>query len=120
MMPTRLGERQETANTVSGFSRVLAYLPGADTGEADLDPARVLTATLAGASFGCSLGGVVLLCIPILFSVFSVGSRLGGDRRKGGWVSSNLATDVSAEVAPHGLSYTPTSGLKLWVPPHGS
>jgi Mn2+/Fe2+ NRAMP family transporter len=52
-------------------------------GAADLDPAAVLTATVAGASFGYSLGWVVLLCVPVLFTIFAVSSRIGGQTRKG-------------------------------------
>jgi Mn2+/Fe2+ NRAMP family transporter len=52
-------------------------------GAADLDPAAVLTATVAGATFGYSIGWVVLLSIPVLWSVFSVSARIGRDSRKG-------------------------------------
>src|SRR6478609_2733507 len=62
------------------FRRIV---PGIIAGAADLDPAAVLTATVAGASFGVSLGWVVLLCIPVLFSVFAVSSRLGQQTGKG-------------------------------------
>src|SRR5215470_15084765 len=58
----------------SGSPRML---PGIIAGAADLDPAAVLTATVAGASFGYSLGWVVLLCVPVLFSTFAVSSRIG-------------------------------------------
>src|SRR5215469_17071718 len=58
-------------------------LPGIIAGAADLDPAAVLTATVAGASFGTSLGWVVVLCIPVLFSIFAVSSRIGQETRKG-------------------------------------
>lgn len=58
-------------------------LPGIIAGAADLDPAAVLTATVAGASFGYSLGWVVILCIPVLFTVFAVSSRIGGQTGKG-------------------------------------
>src|SRR5215471_13241490 len=58
-------------------SRAAKALPGIIAGAADLDPAAVLTATVAGASFGYSLGWVVLLCVPVLFSVFAVSSRIG-------------------------------------------
>jgi len=52
-------------------------------GAGDLDPAAVLTATVAGATFGYSVGWVVLLAMPVLWSVFSVSSRIGRDSRKG-------------------------------------
>src|SRR5690348_7099880 len=58
-------------------------MPGIIAGAADLDPAAVLTATVAGASFGTSLGWVVVLCVPVLFSVFAVSSRLGQETKKG-------------------------------------
>src|SRR5215467_907700 len=64
-------------------SRAAKALPGIIAGAADLDPAAVLTATVAGASFGYSLGWVVLLCVPVLFSVFAVSSRMGSQTRKG-------------------------------------
>jgi Mn2+/Fe2+ NRAMP family transporter len=58
-------------------------VPGIVAGAADLDPAAVLTATVAGATFGYSVGWVVLASIPVLWSVFSVSSRIGRDSRKG-------------------------------------
>src|SRR6516225_4481124 len=63
--------------------RAARALPGIIAGAAELDPAAVLTATVAGASFGYSLGWVVLLCVPVLFSVFAVSSRIGHETRKG-------------------------------------
>src|ERR1051325_12122822 len=65
------------------FSKAAQMLPGIIAGAADLDPAAVLTATVAGASFGTSLGWVVVVCIPFLFSVFAVSSRIGHETRKG-------------------------------------
>src|SRR5579864_4213611 len=64
-------------------NRAARVLPGIIAGAADLDPAAVLTATVAGASFGYSLGWVVLLCVPVLFTIFAVSSRIGGQTRKG-------------------------------------
>jgi Mn2+/Fe2+ NRAMP family transporter len=58
-------------------------LPGIIAGAADLDPAAVLTATVAGASYGTSVGWVVLFCIPILQSVFGVAARIGHETRLG-------------------------------------
>lgn len=77
-----MGENGEVAdrNNVSFASRVI---PGIVSGAADLDPAAVLTATVAGASFGLSVGWVVLLCIPILIAVFSVSARIGHETRLG-------------------------------------
>src|SRR5215470_19335092 len=63
--------------------RAARALPGIIAGAADLDPAAVLTATVAGATFGYSLGWVVLLCVPVLFSVLRVSSRLGLQTGKG-------------------------------------
>jgi Mn2+/Fe2+ NRAMP family transporter len=60
-----------------------AFVRGVVAGAADLDPAAVLTATVAGATFGYSVGWVVLLAMPVLWSVFSVSSRIGRDSRKG-------------------------------------
>jgi Mn2+/Fe2+ NRAMP family transporter len=62
------------------FKRVI---PGIITGAADLDPAAVLTATVAGATFGLAVGWVVLLCIPILMTVFGVAARIGHETRLG-------------------------------------
>lgn len=67
----------------SFYQRLLNSVPGVIAGAADLDPAAVLTATVAGASFGYSVGWVVLLCIPVLYSVFAVASRLGHETRRG-------------------------------------
>src|SRR6516162_8048155 len=82
----RLAEPSENSGnsgstTLTG--RTARVLPGIIAGAADLDPAAVLTATVAGASFGYSLGWVVLLCVPVLFSVFAVSSRIGNETRKG-------------------------------------
>ncbi len=62
---------------------VRRIVPGIIAGAADLDPAAVLTATVAGATFGLSVGWVVLLCIPILISVFGVAARIGHETRLG-------------------------------------
>src|ERR1051326_1569146 len=65
------------------FHKAARTMPGIIAGAADLDPAAVLTATVAGASFGVSLGWVVVLCVPVLFSVFAVSSRIGQETKKG-------------------------------------
>jgi Mn2+/Fe2+ NRAMP family transporter len=57
--------------------------PGVVAGAADLDPAAVLTATVAGASFGYAIGWVVLLLIPILWTVLTVSARIGQQTNKG-------------------------------------
>src|SRR5579871_4505999 len=65
------------------FHKAARTMPGIIAGAADLDPAAVLTATVAGASFGYSLGWVVLLFVPVLFSAFAVSSRIGQETGKG-------------------------------------
>lgn len=65
------------------MERARKLLPGVISGAADLDPAAVLTATVAGAGFGYSLGWVVLLCIPVLHTVFAVSSRIGQETSRG-------------------------------------
>src|SRR5260370_10209221 len=65
------------------LNKATRTLPGIIAGAADLDPAAVLTATGTGASFGVSLGWVVVLCVPGLFSVFAVSSRIGQETKKG-------------------------------------
>ncbi|HTK94182.1 MAG TPA: divalent metal cation transporter, partial [Terriglobales bacterium] len=57
--------------------------PGIVTGAADVDPALVLTATVAGAAFGYSLLWVVLLCVPFLLNVLHVTARIGHETRQG-------------------------------------
>lgn len=64
----------------SSFRRVLFSLA---TGSADVDPALVLTATVAGAAYAYSLLWVVLLCVPLLISIFVVSNRLGSDTGTG-------------------------------------
>jgi Mn2+/Fe2+ NRAMP family transporter len=71
------------AAAVSIAERITRTVPGVIAGAADLDPAAVLTATVAGVSFGYSLGWVVLLCCPVLFTVFAVSSRIGHQTKKG-------------------------------------
>lgn len=58
-------------------------LPGIVTGAADVDPALVLTATVAGAVFGYSTLWVVILCVPFLLNVFRVTARIGHQTRQG-------------------------------------
>src|SRR5438309_3063717 len=84
MGTVRLAERSSPALTnTSLLHKAVRILPGIIAGAADLDPAAVLTATVAGASFGTSLGWVVVLCVPVLFSVFAVSSRIGQETKKG-------------------------------------
>lgn len=65
------------------IGRLREIAPGIISGAADLDPAAVLTATVAGASFGYSIGWVVLLTIPVLWAVFAVSARIGHETEKG-------------------------------------
>jgi Mn2+/Fe2+ NRAMP family transporter len=58
-------------------------LPGIVTGASDVDPALVLTATVAGATYHYSLLWSVLLSVPFLLAVFSVSGRIGFESRKG-------------------------------------
>lgn len=52
-------------------------------GASDVDPALVLTATLAGVTYHYSLLWSVLLCIPFLLTIFSVSARIGRESRQG-------------------------------------
>jgi Mn2+/Fe2+ NRAMP family transporter len=79
----RAEERRERRSYEAPVTRFRKAVPGIIAGAADLDPAAVLTATVAGASFGYSLGWVILLCIPVLFTVLAVSSRIGQQTRKG-------------------------------------
>jgi Mn2+/Fe2+ NRAMP family transporter len=67
-------------NRISSLRRTLLTIA---TGSADVDPALVLTATVAGAAYEYSLLWVVILCVPFLLTVFSVSNRLGLETRKG-------------------------------------
>ena len=64
----------------SRFGRIL---PGMVTGASDVDPALVLTATVAGATYRYSLLWAVLLSIPFLLAVFAVSAKIGFETRKG-------------------------------------
>jgi len=72
-----------TPTEATSSSLIGRVVPGIIAGAADLDPAAVLTATVAGASFGISLAWVVLLSIPILQSIFAVAARIGHETRLG-------------------------------------
>jgi Mn2+/Fe2+ NRAMP family transporter len=67
----------------STYAKLSRATPGIIAGAADLDPAAVLTATVAGASFGLSVGWVVILCIPVLRTVFNLAARIGNETEKG-------------------------------------
>ncbi len=81
--PYRLTQPLEPLSPTEPHHRLSAFVRGVVAGAADLDPAAVLTATVAGATFGYSVGWVVLLSMPVLWSVFSVSARIGRDSRKG-------------------------------------
>jgi len=74
-------KQPEAKNSTPGPLR--RVLPGIATGATDVDPALVLTATVAGAAYHYSLLWAVLLSIPFLLSVFAVSARIGFDTRKG-------------------------------------
>jgi Mn2+/Fe2+ NRAMP family transporter len=74
----RLGE--ENLPAAKPLRRII---PGMVTGASDVDPALVLTATVAGAMYRYSLLWSVLLCIPFLLAVFAVSARIGFETRKG-------------------------------------
>src|SRR5262249_28056010 len=61
----------------------LHIVPGVVAGAADLDPAAVLTATVAGAQFGLTVAWVVLASLPVLRTVFGISARIGLETRKG-------------------------------------
>src|SRR5215813_11907507 len=71
--------RPKTAD-MSFFQRTL---PGIVTGASDVDPALVLTATVAGVAYHYSLLWSVLLSVPFLLAVFSVSARIGLESRQG-------------------------------------
>jgi Mn2+/Fe2+ NRAMP family transporter len=63
--------------------RLVRLGPGLVTGIADVDPALVITATVAGAAYGHSLLWVVPLCIPFLITIFAVSARIGHQTERG-------------------------------------
>jgi len=117
--------------------------PGIIAGAADLDPAAVLTATVAGASFGYSIGWVVILAIPVLWAVLSVSARIGHQSNRGlvelirrtyghtaGWgmamamVSVNMAMIIADLIAvsaafslilqQHRIFFLPVVAFAVW------
>ncbi|HWR34747.1 MAG TPA: divalent metal cation transporter [Clostridia bacterium] len=76
-------EDKAKSTTAMPLTFVRKAIPGVIAGAADLDPAAVLTGTVVGATFGLSVGWVVLLCIPILIAVFGVSARIGHETRLG-------------------------------------
>jgi len=81
--PYRIASSPEPLSPPEQRRKLYAFVRGVVAGAADLDPAAVLTATVAGATFGYSIGWVVLLSIPVLWSVLSVSARIGRESRKG-------------------------------------
>ena len=65
------------------LSTVARLVPGVVTGAANVDPSLVVTATVVGATFRYSLLWVVVLCVPLLETIFGVSARLGYETRKG-------------------------------------
>ncbi|HET7871292.1 MAG TPA: divalent metal cation transporter, partial [Terriglobales bacterium] len=63
--------------------RFRRLVPGLVTGASDVDPALVLTATVAGATYQYSLLWSVLLSVPFLLAVFAVSARIGFETRQG-------------------------------------
>lgn len=76
----KLGSEEQQPLASGPLRRIL---PGMVTGASDVDPALVLTATVAGATYQYSLLWSVLLCIPFLLAVFAVSARIGYETRKG-------------------------------------
>jgi len=67
-----------------GLRQKIAQLgPGIVTGAANVDPSLVITATVVGAAYHYSVLWVVVLCVPFLFSVFTVSGRIGQETQKG-------------------------------------
>jgi len=76
--------RSSDEDTLGNTERPLRRIfPGMVTGASDVDPALVLTATVAGATYQYSLLWSVLLCVPFLLSVFAVSARIGFETRQG-------------------------------------
>jgi Mn2+/Fe2+ NRAMP family transporter len=77
-------EEAPPPETPSALTRWFARLgPGIVTGVADVDPSLVVTATVAGTTFGYGLLWVVVLSLPFLIATFSATGRIGHETRKG-------------------------------------
>ncbi len=89
--------------TGSGQHRgfIARAVPGVIAGAADLDPAAALTATVAGAGSGLSVGWVVLLCFPIVQAVLGVSARIGHETRLGlvKLIRENFGMRIAAAIA---------------------
>ena len=81
LLPWRPREEDDQPHGL--FDRLRRLGPGIVTGAADVDPALVLTATVAGAVYGLSLLWVVPLCIPFLITIFTVSARIGNQTQQG-------------------------------------
>jgi Mn2+/Fe2+ NRAMP family transporter len=75
-----LAENKIKTRPMGSVRRVLA---GMVTGSSDVDPALVVTATVAGAVCHYSLLWSVLLAVPFLLAVFAVSARIGFETRQG-------------------------------------
>jgi Mn2+/Fe2+ NRAMP family transporter len=75
--------RLETAVAEPLRGRLARWGPGIVAGVADIDPALVMTATVAGAIYGHSLLWVVPLCVPFLITIFAVSARIGHQTEQG-------------------------------------
>ncbi len=73
----------EETGKMTWQQRLRSLVPGFITGAGDVDPSFVVTATVIGAAFHYSLLWLVLLCIPILITVFSVSARIGHETHQG-------------------------------------
>lgn len=76
----KLGSEEQRPESPSKWRQII---PRMVTGTADVDPALVVTAVVAGAMYRYSLLWSVLLCVPFLLSVFAVSARIGNETRKG-------------------------------------
>jgi Mn2+/Fe2+ NRAMP family transporter len=84
----RAGLAPVPAPALEGASQGLRHImgrvaPAVVNGVADVDPSLVVTATVIGAAYGFSLLWAVVLCAPILVSVFGVAGRIGHETHKG-------------------------------------
>jgi len=79
-VPPWKGQPTEASPVRRSLRRILFSLA---TGSADVDPALVLTAVVAGAAYAYSLLWVVILCVPFLIAVSAVSNRLGMQTHKG-------------------------------------
>ena len=76
----KLGSEEQRPESPSRWRQIITRMV---TGTADVDPALVVTAVVAGAMYRYSLLWSVLLCVPFLLSVFAVSARIGNETRKG-------------------------------------